>query len=200
MAALSSGIVLATVVVLTLGATWLEGRTITRSVVAGALPNRVTTPVGWTFLLSEVWVVALLGLVHAALPATVHGVFAAAWLPLTVFGLAWMLRDWGLWQLALRGVDRPWRAVAAVGAGAQALALIDALVVATAAGAATPPDPGQMSATTAGVLAIVAPVCTACVGALQIAGWRLTRAGAPPRVRRSPGSTSRPVTGHSGSP
>lgn len=196
---MSAMIVLLTLVVIGLGAVWREGVTLARSVACLVHPTGAA-PVGWTFLLSEVWVIALLGFAHAALPDTAHAVFAAAWLPLTVFGLAWMLRDWGLWQLALRGVDRPWRAVAAVGAGAQAVALIGTLTVVAATGVDTPPDPGQMSATTAGVLAIVAPLCTACVVALQVFGLRVSRAGAPPRVRQSPDSTSRPVTGHSGSP
>lgn len=114
-------VVLGTLALLALGGLLLEGRTVLRCLAGlrgGAGPLR---RLRWGFLLSEVWPLATVGLAHAALPSLTHSALAAAWLPVTLFTLGWMLRDWGLWQVVLLGREGLWPRTAGAGALLQLL-------------------------------------------------------------------------------
>lgn len=155
------------VVALALYALWGESRTIARCLSAARSPQPLTR-LGAEFLLTEVTVIALIGLAHGAYPLRTHAVTEAAWLPLGLYFAGWMLRDIGLWQgPAGRGRLR-WTVV--IGAAVQALAAV-AAVAAIVAGAEWPGAAEPRHAGTPAV-AIAAVIALAAVGALRLAWGR----------------------------
>jgi hypothetical protein len=118
--------VLVSLLVLALYAGWGESRTIARCLAAARSPEPLTR-LGAKFLLTEVAVIALLGLAHGAAPLRTHALAAAAWLPLGIYFAGWMLRDVGLWQGPGRDGRLRWAVV--TGAAIQALAVAAAVLV-----------------------------------------------------------------------
>jgi hypothetical protein len=152
---------------LALYAGWGESRTIARCLAAVRSPQPLNR-LGAEFLLTEVAVIALLGLAHGAYPLRTHAVTEAAWLPLGIYFAGWMLRDIGLWQgPAGRGRLR-WAVV--IGAAVQALAAVAALAAVVIGAdwpsAAEPRHAGTPAVTVAAVTALVA------VTALRLAWGR----------------------------
>lgn len=176
---MSYAVVLICLVTILVGTATLEGTTVARCtrVLGPAGPARLAR-VGWSFLLTEVWFVAFLGLGHAALPHVFHQVLIAAWVPISCYGLGWMIRDVGLWQVAL--LDRVrWAPAVAVGAWLQAIAGLGAGALTVIDFLGRPPVLAAESAATLGLLAVVAPLCILLVGGLQVWWWLLTRRMAP---------------------
>lgn len=177
---MSSALTLLVVLVLAAGALVLEGRTVLRAL-GGLAPGghaRVRR-IGWSFLATEVWVIALLGLRHATLPGLGPEHLAATWLPLMAYGAGWMLRDWGLWQVALR--DAPgWARIVGAGAAVQALAVVGlaaGVAHATITGTTPPQRWSDLTVGPGGVpgalIAVVALLCVVLVGGLQVLWARL---------------------------
>lgn len=84
--------------VVLIAAVVLEGRTIwICSRAAGPAGAARLTVLGSTFLASEIWVVALVGLMHGAYPGLLHVLMGASSLGAVVYVAGWMLRDLGLW-------------------------------------------------------------------------------------------------------
>lgn len=146
---------------------WGESRTIAACLGAVRTPASLTR-LGAEFLLTEVAVLAVLGLAHAAYPLRTHAVTAAAWLPLGIYFAGWMLRDVGLWLGPVRTGRLRWAVVG--GAGVQALALATA-GVAVVTGVRWPSEPEPHHAGTA-VVAVGALLALAVVGALRLAWGR----------------------------
>ncbi|GAB3708390.1 hypothetical protein [Mariniluteicoccus flavus] len=152
----------------------LEGRTIGTCVAAGlAGSGRRLTRLGGGFLFSEAWVVALLGLVHAAMPRASHAVFAVVWAPLMAYVAGWMARDAALWLGPRVGRGRALVAVAATAQVAAAAWAMGLVVVAWAGGGGFRGVAGVEPATAATLpVAVVAPVLLVVVGAVQLVAWR----------------------------
>lgn len=196
-------LVLGTLVVLLLGSVLLEGRTVLRSLSGLRGSPAPLRRLGWTFLLSEVWLLATVGLAHAALPFLTHAALAMAWLPATLFVLGWMLRDWGLWQVVLRERAAPWPLVAGVGALVQVLTVLWGLALSVPQ---VLPEvrAGEVdlvpaaAGTSYGVLAVVAPASVLVVLALLLTVGRRLRGFHRPRMilrssrHRGPSRSSQP--------
>jgi hypothetical protein len=152
---------------LALYAGWGECRTIARCLAAARSP-RPLTRLGAEFLLTEVAVIALLGLAHGAYPLRTHAITEAAWLPLGIYFAGWMLRDVGLWQGPVRGGRL--RLAVVTGAAVQVLAALAALA-ALALGADWPTGAEPRHAGSP-VVAVGAVVALAAVAALRLAWGR----------------------------
>lgn len=152
---------------LALYAGWGESRTIARCLTAMRSPEPLTR-MGAEFLLTEVAVIALLGLAHGAYPLRTHAITAAAWLPLGIYFAGWMLRDIGLWQGPARGGRLRWAVV--TGAAVQVLAAAAALAaVVLTADWPTGAEPRHAGSSSVAVAAVIA---LATVAALRLAWGR----------------------------
>lgn len=120
---MSGAVTVVSLAVVAVMALALEGTTTLRCSGA-ALPDgsRRLTQLGSGFLASEVWVVALLGLGHAAVPGWIEA--PTLLVPLCTYVAGWILRDLGLWFGPRGAWQTPWRAVVTVGAAIQALAVV----------------------------------------------------------------------------
>lgn len=167
------GAALAAVAVMALLA---EGWTVLRCAgSAGPGGGERLSRLGAGFLATEVWVVALLGLGHAAVPGWVEA--PALLVPLCGYVAGWVLRDMGLWSGPR--LNRPWpaRVAVVVGAVIQLLAVvgatvgIGAVVVSGGADAHFAPDP---------LLAPTSVVAVLATLTLQGVWWVMLRGrGAP---------------------
>lgn len=155
------------------GALVFEGRTALVCARALAPGGAATlTRLGAGFLLSEVWVIALLGVAHAVRPADWHALLGTGAGAIALYGIGWAVRDAGLWfgprVAAGRGLCR-----VLVGAGALVQLAAAAGVVVAVAGLdwqGTPPVGPAVA-----VLAVAVPGCVLLVASLQAAGWLLLR-------------------------
>lgn len=109
--------------------------------------------IGYRFLGTEAWTLALLGVFHAVLPGAAHAVYAAApWAP-TMFVTGWMVRDIGLWLGPRYSGGAGWRRLVSLGAQAQLLGAGATLVVLAVLRPA--PEPGSGASL---LVAVVPPV------------------------------------------
>ena len=167
-------VLVASLIALGIGALVGEGSTIVRAASGWAAGVERVRRIRWTFLLTEVWVLALLGFAHATTPEAAHHVLAAAWLPVTLYVLAWMARDVGLWQIALRN-DVRWTPVVALAAvGQLAFAGWAAVIVL----GVDLPAKQPLSQTATEVMSFVAPVCVVAVLVLDLIWLTTTRRAA----------------------
>lgn len=164
-----TALLLTATLLLAAGALVLEGRTILVCV-RGLGPGgaRTLTRLGAGFLVSEVWVVALLAVAHAVRPTDWHALLGAGPAALTLYGAGWVLRDAGLWFGPRTGAGRSfWRALVGLGAVAQlagAVGVVAALI--RLDWQHTPPTGAAVT-----VLAVVVPGCVVLAAAVQTAGW-----------------------------
>ncbi|MDO5498349.1 MAG: hypothetical protein Q4F67_01560 [Propionibacteriaceae bacterium] len=141
-----------------------EGRTIARCLAAVRGPG-VLTRLGAGFLLTEVVLVALVGLAGGAYPHMTHAVLGAAWLPLGFFVAGWMLRDIGLWHGPVVGGRL--RGLVVVGAGVQTLSVLATLAcIALLTRWPTSPEPFHAGTP---LVAVAAVIAIGIVGALRFA-------------------------------
>lgn len=164
-------LLLSAVLVLAAGALVLEGRTILACVRAlGPGGAAVLTRLGAGFLLSEVWVVALVAVAHAVRPTDWHALLGTGSAALALYGTGWVLRDAGLWFGPRTGTGRGlWRVLVGLGALAQlagAIGLAAALL--RLDWQHTPPTGAAVT-----LLAVVVPGCVLLVAAVQTGGWWL---------------------------
>ena len=173
---MSAAVIGATLAVVAVMALLAEGWTVLRCAgSAGPSGAERLSRLGAGFLATEVWVVALLGLGHAAVPGWIEA--PVLLVPLCTYVTGWVLRDLGLWSGPR--LVRQWLTRVAVVAGAvlQLLAGVGAMVgvgaVAVSGGvdARFAPDP---------LLAPTAAVAVLATLALQGVWWMLLRGrGAP---------------------
>lgn len=168
--------------------TVVEGRTILIAATAVAPRGRSRLGrLGWGFLGTETWTLAVVGLAHGLFPRPVHEVFGQGpWGPV-VFVAGWMLRDLGLWMHRRPGASRAWIATISLGASAQVLgafATLAGILIARpliALGAGAP------------LLSWMAPPALVAGAVLQ---WWLLRIRARPREAGAPNRN--PVPGRPG--
>lgn len=165
-------------VVVGVTAVWLavEGRTIVTSAL-GVLPGgrERLDRLGWAFLATEAWTLALLGTAHGVLPGAAHEVYGhLPWAP-AVFVAGWMARDLGLWFRRRPGAGPHWTTVLAVGAVGQVVGVLGLV----AGVAVVRPDPVVGSG--ARLLAVVAPPVLVVGGWLHLWLLRLRRPGHQPQ-------------------
>lgn len=158
---------LVTLLALALYAGWGEAHTIARCLAAARSPEPLTR-LGAEFLLTEVAVIALLGLAHGAFPQRTHAITEAAWLPLGIYFAGWMLRDVGLWQGPARGGRLRWAVV--TGAAVQLLAAVAALVAVILV--AHWPAGAELRHAGSAAIAVAAMIALGIVAALRLAWGR----------------------------
>lgn len=146
---------------------WGEFRTIAQCLAAARSPQPLTR-LGAEFLLTEVAVLALLGLASGVYPLRTHAITEAAWLPLGIYFAGWMLRDVGLWQGPAHGGRLRWAVV--TGAGVQVVAAV-AAVAAVVRTAAWPTAAEHRHAGTPAV-ALASVIALAAVAGLRLAWGR----------------------------
>lgn len=146
---------------------WGESRTMVRCV-AAARSEQPLNRLGAEFLLTEVAVIAVLGLAHGAYPLRTHAITEAAWLPLGIYFAGWMLRDVGLWQGPARGGRLRWAVVA--GAAVQVFAFAASLV--TVALVADWPTGAETRHAGTPAVAVAAVIALATVAGLRLAWGR----------------------------
>ncbi len=173
---MSAAVIGAALAVVAAMALLAEGWTVLRCV-ASAVPGGAErlSRIGAGFLATEVWVVALLGLGHAAVPGWVES--PVLLVPLCGYVTGWVLRDLGLWSGPR--LVRQWlaRVAVVVGAVSQLLSALGAAVGVGAfalgggADARFAPDP---------LLAPTALIAVLATLVLQGAWWAMLRGrGAP---------------------
>lgn len=148
-----------------------EGATVLRCAVsAGPGGAERLSRLGAGFLATEVWVVALLGLGHAAVPGWVEA--PVLLVPLCGYVAGWVLRDLGLWTGPRLVRQRPARLAVVVGAVLQLLAVLG---IAAGAGAAVLAGGVEARFSPDPLLAPTAAVAVLATLALQALWWTMLR-------------------------
>lgn len=173
---MSAAVIGAALAVVAAMALLAEGWTVLRCVAsAGPGGAERLSRLGAGFLATEVWVVALLGLGHAAVPGWVEA--PALLVPLCGYVAGWVLRDLGLWSGPRLVRQWPARVAVVVGAVIQLVSVVGgvmgvgAIAVSGGTDARFAPDP--LLAPTA-VFAVLATLV------LQVVWWAMLHGrGAP---------------------